>query len=108
MNWQTLSNRMLATALRTFSDKSIVIQYARGAEVVALEEAVYDSNSISVDPNSGVAVTSKNPMLGVALSALPGGEARNGDTVTINGVAFRVKDHQPDSEGHCRILLNKV
>lgn len=102
---------MLLTTLKTFSDPAILIQYSRGAVSVPLVNAVYDSNSLSVDPNTGVAITTKNPMIGVALVDLPGGESRNGDVVTVtqNGVAtaFKVKDHQPDSEGHCRILLSK-
>lgn len=98
---------MLSTALKTFSDPTIAIVYTRGAESVLLSKAVYDSNSIVVDPNTGVSITTKNPLIGVAVADLPGGEARNGDPVTINGVAFKVKEHQSDSEGHCKILLAK-
>lgn len=102
---------MLATTLKTFSDPATVIQYTRGAVSVPLVNAVYDGNSLSVDPNTGVSIMTKNPMIGVALADLPGGESRNGDvvTVTIGGVvsAYKVKEHQPDSEGHCRILLSK-
>lgn len=96
---------MLRTTLNVFGE---AITYTRGATSVPVRKAVFDANYQGVDPNTGAVITSTNPMLGVRLADLPGGEAREGDTVTRNGVTYRVIEQQKDSEGHARLILHRA
>lgn len=107
MAWNDLSDRMLRTTLKTFSDAS-PITYTRGATAVPISEAVFDENFQSVDPDTGAPITSTNPMLGVRLADLPGGKAQKGDKVTRNSIEYRVIEQQPDSEGHAKLILAKL
>lgn len=83
------------------------ITYTRGATSVPISKAVFDDNYQAVDPNTGAIITSTNPMLGIRLADLPGGEAQSGDTVTRKGITYRVIEQQPDSEGHARLILHR-
>jgi hypothetical protein len=96
---------MLRTALNVFGEP---ITYTRDATVVALSKAVFDQNYQTVDPNTGTAIISDNPMLGVALADLPGGEWQEGDLATVRGVQYRVVDSQKDSEGHSKLILHRL
>lgn len=110
MTWQNLSDRMLRTCLKTFSDADDVapILYKRGAATVSLSKAVWDANYLAIDPNTGASITSTNPMIGVALADLPEGKSLGGDTVERKGIVYRVINTQPDSEGHAKLILQKL
>ena len=96
---------MLRTALNVFGEP---VTYTRGATTVALSKAVFDQNFQTVDPNTGTAIISDNPMIGVRLAELPGGEWQDGDTVTVRGVDYRAIEPQQDSEGHAKIVLHRL
>lgn len=110
MNWKRLADRMTRTTLRTFSDNpggvpSVI--YVRNGISTPLPDSVFDENYQSVDPDTGAAIISDNPMIGVALSDLPGGEWEEGDTVIVKGVTYRAVEPQKDSEGHAKIILHR-
>lgn len=111
MNWKKLAENMTRTTLRTFSDNpdglpSVI--YVRGVAQTPLPDAVFDENYQTVDPNTGAAIISDSPMIGVALADLPGGEWREDDTVIVRGVTYRAIEPQKDSEGHAKILLHRL
>lgn len=110
MNWKNLADRMTRTALRTFSDNAgdtPSVIYVRGGVQTPLRDAVFDENYQSVDPDTGAAIISDNPMVGVMLSDLPGGAWQDGDTVIVHGVTYRAIEPQKDSEGHAKIILHR-
>lgn len=96
---------MLRTTLKVFGEQ---VTYIRGATSVSLNKAVFDENFQSVDPNTGAAIISDNPMIGVRLEELPGGEWEDGDTVVVRGVTYTAIEPQKDSEGHAKIILHRL
>lgn len=105
MAWGNLSDRMLRTTLGVFGE---AITYTRGATSVPISKAVFDANYQTVDPNTGAAIISDTPMIGVRLADLPGGEWQEGDTVIVRGVTYRAVEPQKDSEGHAKIILHRL
>lgn len=105
MAWPVISDRMLRTSLAVFGE---TITYKRGATSVSISKAVFDENYQTVDVNTGAAIISDNPMIGVRLADLPGGEWREGDEVTVRGVHYRAVEGQKDSEGHTKIVLHRL
>jgi len=102
---------MTRTTLRTFSDNpggvpSII--YIRGGVQTPLPDAVFDENYQTVDPETGAAIISDAPMIGVMRSDLPGGAWKEGDTVTVRGVTYRAVEAQKDSENHAKIILHRL
>lgn len=104
MTWADLSDRMIRTAIAVMGEP---VTYTRGASSVTVK-AVWDRNYIEVDPNTGVAMQSANPMIGVRLADLPGGDATQGDRVTRSGVEYEVVEVRPDSIGHAKLVLQRV
>lgn len=101
---------MTRTTLRTFSDNpgdipSVI--YVRGGVQTPLRDAVFDENYQSIDPDTGAAIISDSPMIGVMRSDLPGGQWQEGDTVIVGGVTYRAIESQKDSEGHAKIILHR-
>lgn len=92
----------------TLSVFGVAITYKRGATSVPISKAVFDENYQTVDPNTGAAILSDNPMIGVRLADLPGGEWQEGDTVVVRGVTYRCIEPQKDSEGHAKIILHRL
>lgn len=107
MTWAKASASMLNTTLTVFGERCEVL-YIRGPDQVPLSKAVFDENFQSVDPNTGAAIISDTPMIGVALADLPGGVWREGDVVKIRGLYYRAVEPQKDSEGHAKIILHRL
>ncbi len=95
---------VLKQCISTFG---VSVVYIRGPECVSVI-GVFDKNYVSVDPETGVPVQSTDPILGVREQDLPGGEAKRGDTVTIDSVQYRVVDVQQDSEGGAKLILRRA
>lgn len=55
-----------------------------------------------------VAVEASGPMVSMHLADLPDGYAVRGDNLTIRGVAYVVREIQPDGEGNVDLILTTV
>jgi hypothetical protein len=111
MAWHDMANRMLGVAVRTFSerntDNEITVRYspANGSPYDLV--AVFDSASVSVDPNTGAQVSSVNPIIGVRLSDMSSLPAK-GDRVTVRGIAYIVQPPQFDGVAGALLELKKA
>lgn len=70
-------------------------------------QGVFDANYLEIDPETGAAIQSTNPMLGINSADLDA-EPTNGDQVTVRSVLYNVIEWQPDSEGHGKLVLKKA
>jgi len=111
MPWPDMADRMLGVAVRTFSqsdpDGETRVQYMpKGASSYPLS-AVFDKAHVSVDPGTGVPISSTNPVLGVRLSDMQA-EPKKGDRVQVSGVIYSVVDSQPDGVAGVMLELHKA
>lgn len=111
MSWSDMADRMLGTAVRTFShadsDGETLVTYTpkTGSPYPIL--AVFDKAHVSVDPGTGAPISSTNPILGVQLSQFVA-EPRKGDRVAIGGVTYNVIECQPDGVAGALLELHKA
>lgn len=90
-----MSAGVLADCLATFGE-DVAYTPAGGAPITL--RAVFDEDHVAVDPDTGAAVTTASPTLGLRLADLAAVPAR-GDTVVVRSRTFKIVDWQPDSEG---------
>jgi hypothetical protein len=90
-----MSAGLLADCLATFGE-DVAFTPAGGAPVTI--RAVFDEDHVAVDPDTGAAVTTAGPTLGLRLSDLAAAPGR-GDTVVVRSRTFKIVDWHPDSEG---------
>lgn len=81
-------------------------EYVRGADKVPIR-GVYDSNYMTLDPNTGVPIMSCTPVFAVSDSDIPGGRWQEGDKVIIGGVIFSADEPHNDSEGMTELVLRR-
>ncbi|WP_390955325.1 hypothetical protein [Pseudomonas moorei] len=110
-----MAQRMLGVSIRTFSEPTAALDpegavywLTDGIEPgVPLDQAVFDTAHVSVDPSTGAPVSSQNPILGVRLIDLPN-KPTNRDRVRARGELFVIGDVQPDGVAGVTIILRKA
>lgn len=90
--------------IRTFGVPAI---YARGPDSVNVR-GIFDRDYVSVVLSEmEIPIQSIDPAFFVMTEDLPGGEAKKGDKIEIDGEKFTVQEKQPDSEGGIVLMLRK-
>jgi hypothetical protein len=104
---------LFGDALGTIIDE---IHRAQGSPVVSYTSfgfspvsiaAVWDAPHRAIDLATGE-LSDVEPSLGVQLSDLSAAVDVDRDTLTIDAIAYRVTDSQPDGQGGARLALRKV
>lgn len=104
MPWHDQQDAMHKICMDVFGTPAT---YGRGAVSISFKP-VYDNSYVEVDPNTGIAVSTTSPMIGVRLADLKElGEPMRGDVVKIDGRTYQVVDSQPDSEGGADLILQE-
>jgi hypothetical protein len=106
---------MLGVSIRTFSEPTAALDPEGAvywltdgvAPGVPLDQAVFDTTHVSVDPETGAPVSSQNPILGVRLVDLPN-KPTNRDRVRARGELYQISDVQPDGVAGVTIILRKA
>lgn len=114
MSWADRADRMLGVAVRTFrhadQDGVPLVEYVPKTGSPYPIDAVFDQAHIEIDRDTGAAISSTAPTLGVQLSQMQG-PIRKGDKakVTVKGVAtlFVVDDFQPDGVAGALLKLHE-
>lgn len=70
-------------------------------------DAVFDRESISIDPNTEALIASANPAIGIRERDLPR-KPEQGDKVSICGELFKVESPIPDGQGGTTLMLTKL
>ena len=94
-----MADGMLGTAVRTFSQSdeagATLVTYYPVIGAPYEITAVFDRAHISVDPSTGATINSNNPVLGIQLSQLAA-PWKKGDRVNVDGVMYKIVEHQRD------------
>jgi len=105
MPWIDDTELILAAALESFGEDVVITP--QGGNPVPGARGVFRARSVAVDPNTGAQVNSENPILGVQFSNL-GYEPKQGDSVSVRGVKYRVARMVRDGDGGAYLVLNEV
>jgi hypothetical protein len=111
VSWSDMADRMLGVAVRTFrhadqAQQSRVEYIPRSGSPYYID-AVFDKAHVEIDQDTGAAISSTDPALGVQLSQLQGA-VRKGDQVRVDGVLYEIADNQPDGVAGARFKLLEV
>jgi len=102
--WPGQVGRILGAALARFGEPVTFLPAGGSSSQVT---GIFTAASKQVDPNTGVVVSTNEPILGVRLSdftPLPG----LGSKVIVRGITYRVMDCQEDGEGGAKLYLQRV
>ena len=104
-SWTDREDRIDRATRRSSLAEPVTYTPAGGSAVVI--RGVFSPTSIDVDPGSGVAIVSVQPVLGVRVADLPQ-EPQQGDTLTARGVDYRVVKPTPVGAGWMDLQLHRV
>lgn len=110
MPWPGLADRMLGTAVRTFSQsdeggESLVTYFPVNGDPYEIT-AVFDRAHVTVDPTTGAPVNSTNPVLGIQISQLQS-PWKKGDRVQVGTTLYKIAEYQPDGVAGALLELHK-
>lgn len=99
-----MTKALSAIVLTTFGEP--VVFHLEGQAASIDSTGVFTAMHQAVDPGTGVAVSSVQPLLEVVAANLPRAPSE-GDAVTVQGVLYLIVDVQPDGHGFLKLLLHK-
>ena len=82
------------------------ISLTRGAESWSVQ-GIFQESHIAVDPDTGLPVSTQQPVVGLNLRDLPT-KPKAGDFVTARGLDYRIRDVQPDGHTGLTVLLQRT
>lgn len=98
-----LANRVMRAAAREMGEP---VSYAQSGTSYSVR-GLFSSAFQAVDPATGNPVSMNQPVLTVPLADLPV-TPRAGDTVTVRGLLYKVRDTQEDGEAGVHLLLHRT
>ena len=98
-----LANRALKAGIRVMGEPITLTRSNTTYEI----KGVFQESFKVIDPQTGMPVNSQQPVLGVNLSDLSI-VPRRGDTVSVRGVSYRVRDIQEDGHTGMTLLLQRT
>lgn len=107
MDWDAAVGAVLDACQESFGYS---VEYSHNGSAPISIIGIYDAAHVSVDPDTGAAITSEDPILGISAADLPGKPTKS-DTLTItrtNGEylgSFQVIDSEPDGQGGINLVL---
>lgn len=99
-----MTKALSAIVLTTFGEPVVFHLEGRGASIDST--GVFTAMHQAVDPGTGVAVSSVQPLLEVVAANLPRAPSE-GDAVTVQGVLYLIVDVQPDGHGFLKLMLHR-
>lgn len=103
MNWQNLTENLARAEIATFGEDAMYTPKAGSAFAV---KVIFNNHSVDIDQDSGLAVLSDQPSVGVKNSDFLQ-EPKNGDKVVIRGENFVVRNIDRDGESMTHLMLHK-
>lgn len=91
----------------TFAAHTVTRKAGGVGTAVALPRCIFDEAYVRVDPDTGAAVSSQEPVLSVRLSDLTGTPS-NADTFTVGAITYKTMDIQPDGVNSVLYFLKRV
>ena len=99
-----MAEMVLGACMTTFGEP--VVYTPQGGVPIEIS-GIYDDLYEAVDPSTQAIVTSEQPILGIKNNTLPQ-VPRQGDTLTVRGQTYAVKEVQKDGQGGSRLFLHKA
>ena len=106
--WEELVTKAMGSCVDVFGedpDNLIQITHAGGSPYSV--DGIFDSESIEVDPNTGIGIISNKPVVAFAVADLQA-LIENSDLMTIRGLNYRVKEANYDGQGTVTVMLFRV
>lgn len=108
-NFHKMVAGVLDCSTKTFGEDILYIPKSIGNPIKI--RAVFDENSLQLDPNTEALVATDQPMIGIKMDSLPE-IPRKGDRVVriLDGrdTEYRVVDSREDGQGGASLLLHLV
>lgn len=106
MSWDDKTDLILRTTISAFKTTAIYTRAADPLNPISLN-GVFNKPEVSVDPNTGVPVSSTAPSFGIRLADLPAQPAA-GDAILIKAVSYRVIESSEDGQGGTTLRLEGI
>lgn len=103
MSFKDAMDRLNKKSLSTFGEEAV---YSGTGMSDTTLQVIFDNNFTAIDPQTGMEVMTTQPMIGIKLDDLPR-EPFRGDTISLNGISYKITEYHPDSEGMAKLLLHR-
>lgn len=102
--WEESVDEAMRDCIEAFGEGDDQVTYTHLGGSPYTLNGIFEAESIETDPDTGAQIISNNPQVAFRLSemqAMP----ENGDTVTVRGVNYKVKEPILDGQGTvtCRL-----
>ena len=104
MGWLDQIDLLLKTSTSTFGESCL---YTKKNGQDFYIEGIFDNNYQEVESQGDLKTQSTGPKLGIRMRQFEE-NPREGETVTIRDIVYRVLEFQPDGQGGAVLILNKV
>lgn len=102
-DFRHLVNGVLDTCMGTFGEP---ITYRPKAGGVYQARGIFDNEGTVFDVDTEQYVSTTQPRLGINLNDFPV-DPKQGDTVELRGISFKVQDKREDGQGGATLFLHK-
>jgi hypothetical protein len=92
--------------LNEFGEEVIYTPKSTGVPLTL--QALFDEPDVAVQPDTEVAIISKQPQITIREIDLPGERPKKGDQVSVRGKLYKVVDDLSDKLGIIEVLLHEV
>ena len=100
-----LANRALRAGIKVMGDRD-PMTYGRGDQSWSIR-AIFQDAYVGADPDTGGPVSTVQPVAGIDARDLPI-KPKSGDTLTLRGTTYRVRDPQPDGHTGVTLFLQRI
>lgn len=105
--WEQMVTDAMGECTDVFGEGDDQVTFTHAGGQPYTLDGIWDAESVQIDPDTGAGIISNEPMISFALADMQA-EPDNGDTVTVRGVTYKVKEPQFDGQGTVTLLLYRV
>jgi hypothetical protein len=95
----------MQACIDTFGEGMQEVTYTTRAGVTVLIDGIFEASTEAIDPDTGTAILSHQPLLSVRLAQLLA-VPEAGDTCVIRGLTYRVIEPDLDGQGTATLRLH--
>jgi hypothetical protein len=104
--WQRQVDAAMQACIDHFGEGVQQVAYTQQG-VTVLIDGIFEASTEAVDPDTGAAILSHQPVVSVRLAQLPA-PPEAGDTCVIRGLSYRVIEPMLDGQGTATLRLHAV
>ena len=103
MSWNDISDNLLKNCISNFAESTNCIFKPKSGGQTSFQ-GVFDNQHKTVDPSTGMSISTQQPVLTFRLADLPKTPKKD-DLFTIGGKDFKVRELKPDGQGAAVAVL---